>query len=78
METLTIDIKQLPATVTDLLALVVGGNEIVLEEDWKALARLTPIPESSNPRIPGLHEGQGWVSEDFDDPLPDEFWGGRV
>jgi hypothetical protein len=27
-------------------------------------------------RILGLHEGQGWMSEDFDAPLPDEFWFG--
>jgi hypothetical protein len=26
-------------------------------------------------RTPGLWTGQIWVSDDFDDPLPDEFWG---
>jgi predicted DNA-binding antitoxin AbrB/MazE fold protein len=26
------------------------------------------------PRIPGMHEGAFTVSDDFDDPLPDEFW----
>lgn len=26
------------------------------------------------PRIPGLHKGQVWMSEDFNEPLPDEFW----
>ncbi len=26
------------------------------------------------PRIPGLYQGQIWMSEDFNDPLPDEFW----
>lgn len=27
-------------------------------------------------RVAGLHEhlGHAWVSEDFDDPLPDSFW----
>lgn len=25
-------------------------------------------------RKTGLHEGQGWMSDDFDEPLPDEFW----
>jgi hypothetical protein len=34
-------------------------------------------PENTK-RIAGLHEGKGWISEDFDDELPDEFWGGRV
>lgn len=26
------------------------------------------------PRIPDLHAGAIWTSDDFDDPLPDEFW----
>ena len=34
--------------------------------------------EPAKPRIAGLHEGQGWTSEDFDAPLPDDFWAGRV
>jgi hypothetical protein len=25
-------------------------------------------------RTPGLHQGQIWMSNDFNDPLPDEFW----
>jgi hypothetical protein len=28
-------------------------------------------------RTPGLHQGQIWMSEDFNDPLPDEFWLGE-
>ncbi|MDQ3457890.1 MAG: DUF2281 domain-containing protein [Deinococcota bacterium] len=28
-------------------------------------------------RVAGLHEGQGWMSDDFDTPLPDAFWLGR-
>ena len=28
-------------------------------------------------RMPGLHSGQVWMSEDFNDPLPDEFWLGE-
>jgi Protein of unknown function (DUF2281) len=26
------------------------------------------------PRIPGLDAGTTWVSDDFDEPLPDSFW----
>jgi Protein of unknown function (DUF2281) len=29
------------------------------------------------PRVAGLHAGQTWVSDDFDEPLPDEFWLGE-
>lgn len=31
----------------------------------------------SQPRIAGLHAGEIWTSDDFDDPLPDEFWLGE-
>ena len=36
----------------------------------------TPVPVSTKPRVPGLHPGAIWTSEDFDEPLPDEFWTG--
>ena len=25
-------------------------------------------------RVAGLHEGQIWISDDFNESLPDEFW----
>jgi hypothetical protein len=28
----------------------------------------------TKPRILGLHPGAIWTSDDFDEPLPDEFW----
>ncbi|BAY83958.1 hypothetical protein NIES267_34520 [Calothrix parasitica NIES-267] len=33
--------------------------------------------EQPKRRIFGLHEGQGWMSENFNEPLPDEFWFGE-
>jgi hypothetical protein len=33
---------------------------------------------SSAPRTPGLHQGQIWMSEDFNEPLPDGFWLGEA
>ncbi len=33
--------------------------------------------EGGKKRIFGLNRGQIWVSEDFDDPLPDKFWLGE-
>ncbi len=32
---------------------------------------------AKKPRILDLHKGQVWMSEDFDEPLPDEFWLGE-
>ncbi len=28
-------------------------------------------------RVLGLNQGEIWISEDFNDPLPDEFWTGE-
>jgi len=25
-------------------------------------------------RVAGLHEGQIWMSDDFNEPLPDDYW----
>ena len=35
---------------------------------------LTGQVQSDQTRIPGLHKGMGRMSEDFNAPLPDEFW----
>ena len=57
-----------------------NGEEIVLEENGKPIAKITPIEEAEQTepkqRILGLGKGKGYfMSEDFDDELPDEFWG---
>jgi ribosomal protein L16/L10AE len=31
----------------------------------------------SKKRILGQHKGMGWISDDFNAPLPDEFWFGN-
>ena len=33
-----------------------------------------PVTSPGRKRVAGLHRGAAWVSEDFDEPLPDEFW----
>lgn len=55
------------------------GEEIVLEENGKPIAKITPIEEAEQTepkqRVFGLGKGKTWTSDDFDDELPDEFWG---
>lgn len=57
-----------------------SGDEIVLEENGKPIAKITPINKAgqsqSSQRVLGLGRGEGYfMSDDFDDELPDEFWG---
>jgi len=39
-----------------------------------AKSKAIQTPNQSDRRVAGLHEGQIWMSDDFNDPLPDEFW----
>jgi len=63
-------------SVQTLIALTKNGDEIVLEENGEAIAKITPIakPERKK-RILGLGKNGYFMSDDFDDELPDEFWG---
>ena len=64
-------------------------NELVIKRNLSteqaqdlthSIAQVEPVSSATSlpKRIAGLHQGQSWMSEDFDDELPDEFWGGRV
>jgi hypothetical protein len=72
----TIDITQMQAVKEVLLSLLEADTEIILAEGDTPLARLTAVEKPVLPtgkRIPDLFPGI-WMSDDFNDPLPDEFW----
>lgn len=79
MSTKTIDISDAQAQLNELLTLTMQGTEIIFARGKTPLARLVPIaPKSTKPRIAGLHQGTIVMSDDFDEPLPDDFWlGGK-
>ena len=74
----TIDVQEAQAELKDLLAVVRGGTEIVLTEGTTPLARIVPIAPPSTPRVAELHTGAIWTSDDFDEPLPEDFWTGTA
>jgi len=81
MVTKVIDINEKPTNLNDLLTQLDSNTEILLMRGDVPIARLTPeriqpMPERVE-RIAGLHAGTTWVSDDFDDPLPDSFWLGE-
>ncbi|MBM4297584.1 MAG: toxin-antitoxin (TA) system antitoxin [Deltaproteobacteria bacterium] len=78
MITKEIDVQDAQANLHDLLSLVRGGMEIVLKQGTTPVARVVPIAVSSMPRVAGLHEGAIWTSDDFDEPLPEDFWTGAA
>ncbi len=70
MQTQTVDVSEAQAHFQELLRRVATGVHVVLSENEKPVAHLLP----AGVRIPGLHAGDIWTSEDFDAPLPDQFW----
>lgn len=74
MTTKTIDIQDAPAQFAELLSLVAAGTEVILTEGAMPVARLIPVLRPTTSRIAGLNAGSIWTSDDFDEPLPDEFW----
>jgi antitoxin (DNA-binding transcriptional repressor) of toxin-antitoxin stability system len=71
MPTKTIDVHDAQSQLHELLSLVREGTEIILVEGDTPFARISPVERDL--RIPDLHPG-GWMSDDFTDPLPDDFW----
>ncbi|MFN0277151.1 MAG: hypothetical protein ACKVRN_00975 [Pyrinomonadaceae bacterium] len=90
-KTMNIDDKSL--SIQAVIALTKTGDEIVLEENGQAVAKVIRIAtpkktirkrisglgvktNGTKQRKLGLGSGEGyWMSEDFNDELPDEFWG---
>lgn len=79
MSTKTVTIAEAATHLAELLALVEQGDEVIIAKRKKPLAKLVGLPRLKNnktktPRVFGQHKGAVWVSDDFDTPLPDEFW----
>ena len=78
MLTKTIDMREAQMNLNELVSLVSEGIEVIFTEDSKPIARVLPIMERITSRIAGLHTGAIWTSNDFDEPLPEEFWVGNT
>lgn len=64
-------------SIQTIIALTKNSDEVLIEENGEPIAKLIPLEKSQNikQRTAGLGKGTMWMSEDFDDELPDEFWG---
>jgi len=76
MSTKTVTVEDAQLKFSELLTFTLEGNEVIIVENSKKLARLIPFSAFDTPRIAGLNKGKIWMSEDFDAPLPDDFWMG--
>ena len=77
MPTKTIDVREAQTTLNELLYLVREGAEVIFMEGSTPLAHLVPMIKPMTSRIAGLHAGAICMSDDFDEPLPEEYWVGN-
>lgn len=50
-------------SLSELVSLALGGNEVFIADDDKPLARLVPISEPKQLCIPGLNRGEMRISQ---------------
>ena len=76
----TVNIHHAKTHLSRLVEEAADGEEIVIAKHNRPVARLVALESSARPRKPGGWEGQVWMAEDFDAPLPkdleDAFYGG--
>ncbi len=71
----TVTVEQAEGHLGELMDLAASGEEVLIEKDNQAKVKLLPVPQDRpKKRVFGKYTGQIWISDDFDDPLPDEFW----
>jgi prevent-host-death family protein len=67
-----VNIYEAKTKFSKLVDLAAGGTDVVIARAGKPVARLTTLKEEKRPLVPGLLEGQGWIADDFNAPLPDD------
>jgi prevent-host-death family protein len=72
----TVNIYEAKTQLSKLVDLASSGTDVVIARGGKPMARLTSLKPEKRPIVFGLLQGEGWIAEDFDAPLPDEILAG--
>jgi prevent-host-death family protein len=73
----SVNIYEAKTSLSELVERAAAGEEIIIAKAGKPKARLVPLESVLPRRVPGHGKGKWTVAEDFDAPLPDEFWTGN-
>jgi prevent-host-death family protein len=68
---LQVNVHEAKTHLSKLLARVSAGEEVIIARAGKPIARLVPITERPQKRVPGSAKGKVFISPDFDAPLPE-------
>jgi prevent-host-death family protein len=69
----TVNIYEAKTRLSQLVDMAASGMDVVIARNGTPMARLTAVNNKDKRMIGfGALEGQGWISDDFDAPLPDD------
>jgi prevent-host-death family protein len=66
-----VNVHDLKTNYSKYLDKVAGGQEILLGKHGKVVAKIVPLAQAQQPRVPGALKGKIWMSNDFDAPMTD-------
>lgn len=66
------NIHQAKTQLSQLIASVEGGDEVIIARAGSAVARLTAVKQKKIDRLPGSAKGKIKIADDFDEPLPQD------
>ena len=69
-----VTVEEAEARLLELIGLAQQGEDIVIAHEDQLKVKLVPIGQVPQKRVFGQHRGKIWMSQDFDAPLPDDFW----
>jgi len=68
----TVNVHEAKTQLSQLLVRVSMGEEVIIAEAGKPVARLVALDAKPKRRAPGSAQGQVWVAPDFNVPLPED------
>lgn len=72
MQSHTVNIHQAKTHFSKLIQAVVDGEEVIIAKAGHPLVKMSPIKPPKKKLKFGSMKGKIWISDDFDDPLPED------
>lgn len=66
-----VNIREAKVQLSRLVDEAIRGEEVIITRDGKPLVKLVPVEQAPPLRRLGTAAGKVWMSEDFDEPLPE-------
>ncbi|MCH7941936.1 MAG: type II toxin-antitoxin system Phd/YefM family antitoxin, partial [Proteobacteria bacterium] len=71
----TVNMHEAKTHFSKLIERVRRGEEIIVAKAGKPVAKLLPIAQGAQVRVPGSARGKITMADDFEAPLPDDILG---